>query len=155
MAAATAASAAAARTSASACDSACAILVSASLVRRATNSSSRSLASAACALGLGARALDHRLGFAFGGLLLAPIFGDQRGGLVLQALGLGKVGLDALAPLVERAEHRAVDLEIDQDQEEQYGRERDPEFGFEHAPLESDPFSNDQSLCFLSRAKTA
>src|SRR6476661_4344158 len=79
----TAASAAAARTSANACASAWPILISASLVRRATNSSI----------------------FALRIALLALVRGEQFAGFVAQAAGLVEFALDAGATVVERLDH--------------------------------------------------
>ena len=108
----TAALAAAARTSASAWASASAILLSAVLVRRATKSSSLALASAAMrsasALAEAMMSWASRSALAWRALYSR----QQLGGLVLEAAGVVEFGLDALAAMIERRQHGAMDAEI-------------------------------------------
>jgi len=69
-------------------------------------------------LGLGA---GHDLrGLALGGLLLAPVFGQQRSGFLLQAARLVEVGPDTDGALVERARDHCVDPIVDQHADENH-----------------------------------
>ena len=96
-AAATAASAAAARTSASACASAWAIFVLGHLGAARDEFLELGLAFGGEPLGFRTRRLDDALRLALGGLALLLVFGEQRGGFVLEAPGLVELALDAVA----------------------------------------------------------
>ena len=113
-AAATAASAAAARTSASAWASAWAILVSAILVRRATKSSIRVLASAAIRSASALALATISLGFLHRALALGAVLGDQLLRLVPQLARIVELGLDARRAVIERLGDLLVHAEIDE-----------------------------------------
>ena len=126
----TAALAAAARTSATAWASASAILLSAVLVRRATKSSILVLASAAMRSASALARGDDVLGLALGAGVTGLVFGEQLGGLVLEAAGVVELGLDAVAAMIERRQHGAVDAEIGEHAHQDDEGDGDPEFRF-------------------------
>ena len=119
---------AAARTSASACASASAILLSAVLVRRATKSSILALASeamrSASALALVMMSWASRSAGGVAGL----VFRQQLGGLALEAAGVVEFGLDALAAMIERFQHGAVNAKIGKHAHQDDESDGDPEF---------------------------
>src|SRR5262249_40872753 len=81
-------------------------------------------------LGLGLGAGEDLGGLALGGLLRAPVFGQERGGLILEAARLVELAADAGGALVERVQEELVDAEVDQYADEDHEGDGDPGFGF-------------------------
>src|SRR5262249_25048477 len=77
-------------------------------------------------------ARDDRGGLVLGRMGLAPILGDQRLRLFLEAACLVELAPDAIAALIDTVEHDLLDAEIDQHADEGQKRDRHPGFGFKH-----------------------
>ena len=70
------------------------------------------------------------LGLALGAGVTGLVFREQFGGLFLEAAGVVEFGLDAVAAMIERLQHRAVDAEIGEHAHQDDEGDGDPEFRF-------------------------
>ena len=87
-------------------------------------------------------------GLAFGGGVAGLVFGEQLGGLFLEPAGVVEFGLDAVAAVIERCQHRAVDAEIGEHAHQDDEGDGDPEFRFvEHRHY---PFKDASTALFTA-----
>src|ERR1700678_3326030 len=82
------------------------------------------------ALGLGLGAFDDVPGLALGAGVTGLVFGEQFGGLVLEAAGVVEFAPDAVAAVIERRQHGAVNAVIDEHADQDDEGDGDPEFRF-------------------------
>src|SRR6185437_11300841 len=82
------------------------------------------------AFGFGPGACDDILGFPLRAGVTGLVFREQLRSLVLEAARVVQFGLDAVAAMIERRQHRAVDAEIGEYTEQDDEGDGDPEFRF-------------------------
>src|SRR3984893_17201047 len=82
------------------------------------------------ALGFGLCGCDDVLRLAFRAGMAGLVFREHFGRLVLEATGVVELGLDAVAAMVQRLEHGAVDAEVSEHPHQDDEGDGDPEFRF-------------------------